>query len=145
MAFNFSTALDKYFNLVVTEFEDSFNAAVVRETETIDPETRAVIKHKASVAFERMNWVNPEHRQEYSIKGRLFVTDAVFLVSANTYIVQGDNIINLDTNTTFDVLGIKTFTSHKQVNACFTEQGFNDSLPPMSGKSLVLNTVVIDG
>lgn len=131
--FNFSTAFDKYFHKVITEFEDSFNAAVIREKQTVDPDTKAVRNERVTTAFVEMNWVNPEHKQDITFNGRVYTTDAVFLVMPDIDIIAGDTVINLDKQSTFDVVGVKEFVSHKEVLAAFKETGFNEALTDAEG------------
>lgn len=131
--FNFSTAFDKYFHKVITEFEDSFNAAVIREKQTVDPDTRAVRNERVTTAFVKMNWVNPEHKQEITFNGRVYVTDVLFLIEPTVDLIPGDTVINLDKNTAFDIVGIKDFVSHREAQAAFKETGLSGSLDEVRG------------
>lgn len=142
--FSSSTAFDRFFHRVIMDFEDSFNAAVVKEVRVISDDTGAVTSRRVSTDFTRMNWVNPEHKQEYTLFGRLYVTDAILLSEPTVQVSAGDTIVNVDTETAFDVLGIKDFVSHKEIHACYSESGFNNGIVA-SGKSLARNMVLVDG
>lgn len=117
---------NKIFDDVVQKFFDSFDALVLKEVDRVDPATGYPLAPAVVASPQiRCSWKAPLERTIYRISGRIFETDVKFFIPVGTDISQGDTIFRMDNKNFYDVLGIRAYDSHLEVDASFSEVGPN--------------------
>ena len=127
MIFN-DDCFNMLFQSVVVDSSDSFDIILIRPKVIVDPETRTTSKNLQYISFGRGNWDNPMEKIAYRRDGRIVETQTVFFTKSDLPIREGDLILSLKNNRFYDVLGLRDFKSHYEVDTCFIETGLNTKI-----------------
>ncbi len=115
----------KNFRKVVKRSEESFTYAIVRQVETVDPETRTITNQLSPISTGLCTWSYPMERVNYEIDGRTEMCDVLLFFVPQEKPKKADLILREDRECYYLILGVNDLRSHIEVQAKLIETGLN--------------------